>query len=162
MTTLRFSIPGRPRGWDRPSIYQGRPIEPKWQRVHKALIRKIFTEKYPEHEPWTGPFLMRFVAIFETPKSFSPALHQAAAEGRLHYIARPDKENIEKLILDALNGIAYVDDAQQQGGGVKRYGPGPERVDIEMTLLEGLPTPGEQRRIKAAQPQLALVQGRRK
>lgn len=114
------------------------------QRRLEAEVLRLFRTRYPQHVPWTGPVMLRFTAVFEVPESWPRALKEAAATGAVYHSGRPDKDNIEKLIVDALNGWAFVDDGQIQGGGVKRYG-GPARIDVELTLLaHNLPaTPSE-------------------
>ena len=51
-------------------------------------------------------------------------------EGLMNPIKRPDADNIAKIVLDALNGIAYKDDSQIVDLSVpKRYSDKP-RVEI--------------------------------
>lgn len=159
---IKFSIPGPPQGKGRPRTAPGqsRPYTPKETVLAEQRIRQIFKRKFPGMVPWTGPVMIRFTAVFEIPKSFNAALRNACLEGRVYATRKPDKDNIEKLISDALNGIAWVDDSQIQGGGVKRYG-GPERVDVVLELIEGQPvTPSHDRRNAKMQGQLALTQPR--
>ena len=74
------------------------------------------------------------------------AQRAAALTGQLYATKKPDKDNIEKAIADALNGVAWFDDAQISGGGTKRYGS-PERVDVTIEELDGIvETPGDIRR----------------
>ena len=52
----------------------------------------------------TGPIVMD-IAFFKTrPKSYAKSV--------LHWTKKPDIDNLIKLVLDALNGVFYVDDAQ--------------------------------------------------
>lgn len=176
MTRLAFSIPGEPKGKDRARAYASivetddgpkavvRMVTPPETVKAEKAIRLLFARKFPKHQRWTGAVLIKFVAVFETPKSFNSALQAAAAEGRLHAIKKPDKDNIEKLIADALNGLAWHDDAQVMGGGLKKYGS-PARVDVWIESLDSpdIPaTPGQMRRDRgkdrndAASPELAL------
>jgi Holliday junction resolvase RusA-like endonuclease len=153
---LRFIIPGPPKGKDRPRTAPGqsRPYTPKETVEAEKRVRALFKQRFPDHQPFTGPVMIRFTAVFEVPKSFNAKLRQEALAGRLYATKKPDKDNLEKLIADALNGVAWVDDAQLQGGGVKRYGS-PERVEVDLEFIEGHPvTPNEDRRaakIKQAQ-----------
>jgi len=78
--------------------------------------------------------MLRFTAIFEPPASWTQKLKNAAAAGQLYHTSKPDKDNVEKLIVDALNGWAFADDSQVQGGGVKRYGS-PARLIVELEPL---------------------------
>jgi Holliday junction resolvase RusA-like endonuclease len=167
MSRVTLTIPGEPIGWGRPTPVArlnaaGEPVvklvTQKQTRAVKNAVRAAFRRKYPEHRPWTGPVMLRFTAVFETPASFNKALKADAARGVLYATKKPDKDNIEKLIKDALNGLVYVDDQQVMGGGIKRYGS-PARVEISFETLDspGVPaTPGQKRAERAQQAELPL------
>lgn len=138
---IAFSIPGVPKGKVRPRaqgrvVYQdGRPIaavhihsDDATIAAEKAVLAE-FRLRYPRHVPWVGPIMLRFTAVFPVTSEFTKAQREAAARGELFHTAKPDKDNVEKLLVDALNGHAWVDDGQVQGGGVKRYGS-PPRIDV--------------------------------
>jgi Holliday junction resolvase RusA-like endonuclease len=168
---LAFSVAGEPKGKGRAraiaAIREGpdgkpeafvRMVTPSDTREAEAKVRAAFRRAYPDHRPFTGPVLLRFTAVFETPASFNKALKAAAARGTLYAVKKPDKDNIEKLIVDSLNGVAFHDDAQVMGGGVKRYGS-PARLEISFESLESpdVPkTPG-QRRSEAKQATFPLT-----
>lgn len=125
---------------------------PKETRAAEKAILQAFRQAHPDHRPFTGPVLLKFTAVFETPTSFSKALKEAAARGTLLATRKPDKDNIEKLIVDALNGVAFMDDAQVMGGGIKRYGS-PARIEFSLESMdeEGAPkTPA----VKSAEKRL--------
>jgi Holliday junction resolvase RusA-like endonuclease len=113
--------------------------------AEKAVLSE-FRLRFAKHEPWTGPILLRFTAVFPITTEFTKAQREAAARGELYHTAKPDKDNVEKLVVDALNGHAFVDDAQVQGGGVKRYGS-PPRLDVVLERLSpvGPPSPADKR-----------------
>lgn len=46
------------------------------------------------------------------PKSFSKKKVQAIADGLVQHTVKPDLDNLTKALLDALNNIAWHDDAQ--------------------------------------------------
>lgn len=54
----------------------------------------------------------RFTAYYPIPKSFSKKKRAQAIDGAIAPVVKPDADNVEKLILDALNKVAYYDDAQ--------------------------------------------------
>lgn len=153
---VTLTIPGEPRGWGRPTPVaavtdDGRPyirmVTQDETRAAKNALKRLFRAKYPKHRPWTGPVMLRFTAVFETPQSFSKALKEAAARGLLYCVKKPDTDNIAKLIKDAMSGLVYADDQQVMGGGVKRYGS-PARVEVSFENLESpdVPaTPGQRR-----------------
>jgi len=132
----------------------------------EAAVLAAFKRAHPDHRPWTGPVMLRFTAIFEVPPSWPEKVKRAALTGRLYHTTKPDKDNIEKLITDALNGHAWADDGQCQGGGVKRYGS-PARVEVELTSLADAslpPTPIEksaERRVAEGKPLRAAAPKRR-
>lgn len=158
MKRIWFSVVGQPQGKGRPRavarMMGDKPVAtlytPGDTADYERQIRDCFTATYGKMKPWTGPVMLKFTAFFPIPKAFNRKLHQAAAAGEVYFCGKPDKDNIEKAISDALNGVIWTDDAQVQGGGVKRYG-GVPRLDIEIFLLEApdIPmTPSEKARIK--------------
>jgi len=58
------------------------------------------------------PVTMTCAFAFTPPKSWTVAKKHAAIEGDLHHSVKPDISNLVKAVEDALNGVAYVDDAQ--------------------------------------------------
>lgn len=165
---VSFTVPGEPKGKGRPRAIaaldaEGEPyvrlITPADTREAEDMVRRAFRKAHPDHKRFTGPVLLRFTAVFETPRSFNKALREAAARGTLYAIKKPDKDNIEKLIVDALNKIAFADDQQVMGGGIKRYGS-PARIDISFESLDSpdVPiTPGQRRAERVRQPELPLA-----
>lgn len=134
-------------------------ITPQDTREEEARVLALFRRAHPDHKRFTGPVLLRFTAVFETPRSFNKALREAAARGTLYAIKKPDKDNIEKLIVDALNGVCFADDQQVMGGGIKRYGS-PARVDVSFECLGSADvpiTPGQRRAERVRQPELPLA-----
>ncbi|APZ81796.1 hypothetical protein vBEliSR6L_31 [Erythrobacter phage vB_EliS_R6L] len=173
---VAFTIPGEPKGKGRPRAVprivwkDGEPeavvslITPADTREAEAAVLAAFRRAHPGHKPFAGPVLLRFTAVFETPRSFNKALREAAARGKLYATKKPDKDNIEKLIVDALNRVAFVDDQQVMGGGIKRYGS-PARIEVSFEALDDddVPaTPGQKRAEKALQAGLPLGPGKRR
>lgn len=75
-------------------------------------------------------------AYYEIPKSYTKKRVQAIKEGLELPIKKPDADNIAKIILDSLNGIAYKDDSQIVNLTViKKYTDAAEKVMLE---LEGM------------------------
>lgn len=173
---MRFTIPGEPHGKARPRstakvVYRdGKPeavltvhSDPEMRRLEAEVLR-LFRERFPGHVPWTGPVMLRFTAVFPIPTSWPKKLQQAAMAGQVYHTSVPDKDNIEKLIVDALtppqakrgkppvspHGYAWVGDGQVQGGGVKRYGQVP-RIDVELSPLAqpDMPATPAQKRAEA-------------
>ena len=86
-----------------------------WNFIKKAKKDGTFKE------PSLKPISIKIDIEFTPPKSVSRKKHLMLM-GKPH-ICRPDVDNIEKAILDALNGIAYKDDNQVfELYAKKRYG----------------------------------------
>lgn len=156
---LNFCIPGHPKGKERPRFVPGmtRPITPKKTLEYERMVLQIFKARFPGHEPFVGPVMVRMTAVFPIPKSFTVAQRRAALEGKMFCTSKPDKDNIEKAIYDALNGAAWVDDSQVSGGCIKRYGS-PARIDvtIEPMVQEVDSAADRRRKAKLAQPELVM------
>lgn len=148
---FNFSIPGRPFGWQRVIPFKGgKPYLSRETRIYKQQVRDLFAIKFPRETPITGPVMVRITAVFAIPKGFTAAQRAAALAGQLYVTKKPDKDNIEKAIYDALNGLAWQDDAQVSGGCIKRYGE-PERVDVTIEELHNtVETPVDKRRKTSA------------
>jgi Holliday junction resolvase RusA-like endonuclease len=147
---LAFSVPGVPHGKERPRVAPGqsRPYTPNRTVAAEKAVRDEFDKRFPNHVALTCPVMLRFTAIFPIPPSWPKYVKEAAARGEVFHVTVPDKDNIEKLIVDALNRVAFLDDGQIQGGGVKRYGS-PARIDIVLEAMaqhEAAVTPGQRRR----------------
>ena len=52
------------------------------------------------------------IAYFKMPKNVSKRKYVSMVNGSLRPTKRPDLDNIAKIVLDALNGVAYADDSQ--------------------------------------------------
>ena len=55
---------------------------------------------------------MRLVFAFEVPKSWPKWKRTAAHAGQIDHASGSDVDNLSKAILDALNGLIWVDDRQ--------------------------------------------------
>ena len=93
MTGYAIDIPGDPIPKARPRVYHGHGITPKRTLDAEKRVRDAFRARYPDSTPNDGP--VEISAVFYMPK-----------RGRL------DLDNLLKLVMDALNGLAYRDDAQ--------------------------------------------------
>lgn len=160
MASITFSVPGYPKGKDRPRAIprivwkeDGTPeavvtlYTPPETVAAEREVLAAFRRAHPRHQPFTCPVLVKFVAVFPVPPSWPRKLRESVNNGTLYCIKKPDKDNIEKLFVDALKGWAWCDDQQVMGGGLKRYGS-PPRVDITIESLASPdmpPTPGQLR-----------------
>jgi len=73
---------------------------------------------WPSDQMFDGPVRVSIIAIFARPKS---ATTKRGPNLRYPCTKKPDWDNIAKSICDALNGVAYRDDAQVADGRVERW-----------------------------------------
>lgn len=101
---------------------------------YETFVKMCFLDKYPDIVPEEGNVLIVIDAYFPIPDSWSKKKKQQALDGEIRP-RKPDWDNIGKAVSDALNGIAYKDDAQAYDARViKRYGEKPcVKVAIQIT-----------------------------
>lgn len=108
-----FVIPGEPKGKGRPRFTRsGHPYTPGKTIEYENLVRMAFAEKYPNAEPLTGEVFVTIMTYFAIPKSVSKKKRELMVNNVVNPTKKPDLDNIAKSILDSLNGLAFVDDAQ--------------------------------------------------
>ena len=78
------------------------------------------------------PISVTIIVSFSAPKNTSKKKKEVMLHGGAFPVRKPDADNIAKIILDALNGEAYHDDAQIVQLSVrKQYA---ENSSVEVTL----------------------------
>ena len=111
MMRICFEVPGDPQGKARPRILRnGRAYTPKKTAEYEKAIRTAYQKaggQLTEH-----PVRVMIFASFGIPKSTTKAKRARMLIGELLPTKKPDLDNIAKAVCDALNGIAYKDDAQ--------------------------------------------------
>jgi len=113
-----FVVPGDPQGKGRPRAARMgkakfvRVYTPKETVDYENRIRLFFTERNMAATPIEGPVSMTIYAYFAIPRSVSKKKRAAMIAHEIAPTKRPDIDNIIKSFADALNGLAYKDDAQ--------------------------------------------------
>lgn len=103
-------IQGKVKGKARPRVYNGVAFTPHDTVVYENWVRQCYMEQDGRfHE---GEVCALIWAYIEIPKSFTKKRRQRCIEGKERPIRKPDLDNVAKIILDSLNGIAYRDDTQ--------------------------------------------------
>ena len=117
MKEIEFYVDGRPRGKERPRHAQmpnGKIITytPKATKDYEAEIRKAFIYSGGVSFPDDVPLMVEATALMPIPKSASKAKAAEMESGAVTPVCKPDVDNIGKIALDALNGLAWTDDKQ--------------------------------------------------
>jgi Holliday junction resolvase RusA-like endonuclease len=111
--TVKFTIPGKPQGKARPRVTVHGTYTPKPTKDYENLVRAEYLRQTNGAKFPAGAALgMYIMAYYPIPKGTSRAKRRAMEECVIYPIARPDIDNIFKAVADALNGVAYHDDAQ--------------------------------------------------
>ena len=141
---LTFSIEGIPQGKGRA---RSRIVSPKAGAAFVSHYTPQKTRDYEESIAWAARAAMRgrppldealalgLVVRFPVPASWSRRKAQEALSGIRHPGVKPDLDNIEKAVCDALNGIVWRDDALVcEVAKIKRYSERPG-IDVIVETL---------------------------
>ena len=110
---LQFEIPGIPIGKGRPYFVRktGVAFTPMKTRQYELLVGNTALDLRKNNDPWPHPIQAIIVAVFPIPISWLKK-KQLMAHNQLISPAKPDADNIAKIILDSLNKIVFLDDVQ--------------------------------------------------
>jgi len=109
MSTYTIIIQGKPYPLKRPRrSANGGMFDPAENVQAKQEVAMAARQSITK--PIDGPVRITATFWFERPKSHYRKTIKASAP--VHHTQRPDVDNLIKTVLDGLNGIAWVDDAQ--------------------------------------------------
>ncbi|HAT4254990.1 RusA family crossover junction endodeoxyribonuclease [Clostridium perfringens] len=124
-------VTGKIRGKARPRVCRGHAFTPKDTVQYEKLVRDCYKEQDGRY--LEGSIKALIIAYYKIPKSYTKKRVQAIRNGLEKPTKKPDADNIGKIILDSLNGVAYKDDSQIiELRVIKRYTEDKERVEFEL------------------------------
>lgn len=138
---IQFVVPGPPQGKARPRVVRAKngmsmTYTPDKTVAYEELVRlrfKAATQGFRFSDD--AQLAMQITAFYPIPKSKSKRIQADMLAGVLRPTKKPDCDNIVKIICDALNGIAYRDDAQiVKVQAAKEYAP-EARTDVRLWLV---------------------------
>ena len=136
---IHLTIPGQPMGKQRS---RARNIQTKDGRNfninytpaktvnYETLIKELFITKYPAFVPLTGAISIDIIAYLSIPVSKSKKQKEAMRNGEVFPTTRPDVDNIQKIVFDALQKLAFLNDSQIIRASVKKIYSDQPRVEI--------------------------------
>ena len=138
MMTCGFEIEGKPVGKGRPRFKRmGNFVQtytPEKTTEYEKLVRLRFqnsggmiTDK---------PVRIEIAAFFAPPKSTKKRDRIEMLANRILPVKKPDCDNIAKIVLDALNKIAYKDDAQVAELSVKKRYAAAAKVFVHIEEID--------------------------
>lgn len=110
---IEFFVPGNPKGKGRPRFTRaGHAYTPAVTANYETFIRELCREAMGTRAPLTGPVRVELTVGKPVPGSKPKRTKQAMLAGEIRPCTAPDLDNIAKAVLDACNGVAYLDDKQ--------------------------------------------------
>lgn len=133
----RFIIPGDPVGKGRPRFTSpkvGRPRAytpprtARWEGMAAAVLQQEWNQSALDE-----PVVVDVVAVFQRPRRLDG---RNKPTGRVPHTIKPDKDNVEKAVLDALKnaGVLRDDCRAYDGRSAKFYAAAGEVPHVEVTL----------------------------
>lgn len=131
--TADFIIHAAPVGKARPRVTAHGTYTPKKTKDYEQRVRNEYGLQCRGLYFGGNPLAVYITAYYQIPKSASKTKRQRMLSGEIRPTVKPDADNVMKAVCDALNGIAYYDDAQiVESHFLKLYGEEPKvRVTIE-------------------------------
>jgi Holliday junction resolvase RusA-like endonuclease len=127
---ITFVIPGEPKAKQRPRVGKWGAYTPKMTVQYENWVKQCYVEQ--ANLNFIGEITATITAYFGIPKSTSKKKKEQMLLNKIKCTKKPDTDNIAKIVLDSLNGIAYKDDSQIVELHVfKKYSEEP-RVEVEL------------------------------
>jgi Holliday junction resolvase RusA-like endonuclease len=120
MTVVAFSMSGEPRGKGRPRATV-RKVGQKTvatvytddaTRKYEASVRAVAQKAMAGRDPLEGPLSLSLRFRMPIPKSATKRAKAGMASGEIAHCSRPDLDNCQKALMDAMNGVVFCDDGQ--------------------------------------------------
>lgn len=102
-------IPGKPVGKERPRFDGRHAYTPQKTREYEKLVKYCYNTS-ARGETLSGAVAADITVLRHIPDSCGKAKRASMANTPCE--TKPDCDNVAKAVLDALNGIAYQDDAK--------------------------------------------------
>ena len=111
--SIRFIIPGSPMGKGRVRFTKGGfCFTPETTMNYENLVKVTCIEKCEQRQPnYAGQVAVDITAFYPIPSSYTKKKQEQIRDGA-RPVKKPDLDNIAKIVLDALNHVAWQDDKQ--------------------------------------------------
>lgn len=137
-----ITVKGAPRGKGRPRFTKdGHAYTDEKTRAYEKKIRDAWQSEYKE-SPLEMPLDVYVLAYYPIPKSWSKVRQKEAEAGLIRPTVKPDADNILKMV-DALNGVAWIDDKQIVAMSCKKHYSTEPRLIIDIETQDWLLNTGE-------------------
>lgn len=138
MAEIKFTVPGKPFGKQRPRVIRATGIAytPKETVAYENLVKLAYVEAakgfvFPEN----AALDVRIKAFYSIPKTASKKNKAQMAIGNIRPCKKPDFDNIGKVISDSLNMVAYKDDSCIVDAQVRKFYSENPRVEVTIRQI---------------------------
>ena len=140
MEYVKFTVPGCPQGKGRPKFVKignfTKAYTPKETVQYENLIKLCYQEAAGMQRFDDEAMIdARIMAYYSIPKSVSKKKHELMVGKVIRPTKKPDADNICKSVLDALNGIAYHDDAAVVDVQIRKFYSENPRVEVILRAI---------------------------
>lgn len=135
---IAMTIPGEPQGKARPRFdsRNRRTYTPKKTKDYEDLIATVYQMRSRGATFGDRPVVLLVRAQMGVPKSDSAKTMLQKLQNMIRPTKKPDWDNIGKIVCDALNGLAWHDDAQIVDARVQKFYSDEPRVEIIIKDLQ--------------------------
>lgn len=130
---VKFIVPGEPKGKARPRVTRkGITYTPQDTVNYETWVKECYVIARLEnnYELLKSDLSVSLVVYYPLLKSMSKKVCVQALDGTIRPSKKPDCDNIAKIILDALNGVAYIDDKQVVNLTIAKWYAEEPRVEV--------------------------------
>lgn len=131
--TVRFTVTGEPQGKARPRVTGRGTYTPPKTKAYEQLVRLAYKTQCKNADFGAAPLSVSIRAYYEIPKSAAKRQRERMLSDKTWPTKKPDADNIAKAVLDALNCIAYTDDAQVICLDIVKHWDTVPRVEVWIT-----------------------------
>ena len=128
---VKFTVLGVPKGKGRPRFTRtGRTYTPKDTILYENLVATSYDGGKLE-----GDLSAKIVCYFPIPASTTKKKRELMLTEEVYYNHKPDLDNLAKIILDSLNGIAFDDDRQVVRLEVSKFYSDRPRAEVWLSQI---------------------------
>ena len=128
-----FEVPGEPRGKGRPRVTRNGTYTDSETRAYEQKIVAYYRKQLGAFRWSDSAFVsVEVTAHYPIPKRTTKAAVAGMQAGKVFPSRKPDIDNVLKIVLDALNGVAYKDDSRVVCVEARKVYSDTPRLVIEM------------------------------
>ena len=145
MGKISFEILGRPQGKGRPrfarrgkfvTTYTPQKTADYEELVRQSFLTQLGNQPRIDEDVEEVNLSAKIIAHFKPNKTETKKRAKYLVENKIGFNKKPDCDNIAKIILDALNGIAFKDDNSVTELEVIKIYDEEDKVEVEIKIID--------------------------